>query len=337
MAYPSLSELLAAYNVGGPGKTIEAGTQGLMQGTQLASNIANKQAMDEYRKQQFAERVKEFQTKTGLEERKVGVMEEKAKPKTYSPEQIGGLKRLAEGKAAPEELKTLFPQGIDESLTKSVLGSSMKDIMTPLAKSRLAVSAVSNFDKDTDISRNKQIIERCIRLEKLGDAEHIVQDTGALVLLQEGIEAQVRGGVSSALGLEKLQNETIPQFTSRLLAKVKNAPQEAGTKAFVDQIKAISKQETKAAIQGLQGTVAGKAGASADVYDSFGVPGGSEIKKAGNEYVKTYLSHTLGKKISDELTTENIDKLVETEPTDTVSVGTAADWLKKHGVSGVTR
>jgi hypothetical protein len=288
---PTLDEFRRLYgSIGGPGDAINAGVQGFEGGAKLSSEIQARQNQTEARKQALLNAVQALNLKANATAADVANKNAKTAAIENAPD--------TQDIYTVDDKGNLVKQG---SVPKgSKVMSQVDKLGSPIAVSRMATSALNDILKSPDISRNKTIIERGQRIEGIGDPATVVQNPAVLSLVQEAVEAQTRGGVSSAMGVKKLANETPEQFAARLIEKIKNAPQDASVKSFMDQLKSISRQETKAAIRGYQGTILGNAEAAATAYDDVNPKLANAIRASAHKAISGYLNTALGTDSTDE-------------------------------------
>lgn len=321
MAYPSLDELLKAYQMqtSGLGDTLGQVREGVTQGTNLASLLQQRQAQNDLRKQQFAEKVKEFQQNEEIKKQLADAAQEKAN--------TGGWKTVGqtpEGYLIQENSKT-GEQKITTTKAAPGLGKGVNTYADIRAKGQLSTSILN----DPNYRQNLSIIDKGLRIQNLGNAKDVVQNPTQLHILNDLIVSQAEGGKASLAGVQKAGNETAQQYAARVLEKITNQPESADTQKFIDQIKALSEQDMKSAYTSIDSLAKAKGSALAKVYPDYA----KSIQDTANDFASDYVKGLYGGKTPDFIKdTGDNSTSANSSQAPTTPIKTADDFLKKYGL-----
>jgi hypothetical protein len=174
----------------------------------------------------------------------------------------------------------------------------MQGIATPLAVSRDVKEAIDKQLNDKDVDKAKDMLGRGKRLQEATNDE-VIEDPALLALFQEGVEAQIRGGVPTAYSSRLSRTDTLDQKVGRVVEWLRGGTLEAGdVQSVLQQSSRISNRESLSAAMRYVAGVRAASEAVADEY-SFSDPKlAQQAKAAGDKIICTFLSNEYGKPIT---------------------------------------
>lgn len=300
MALPSFDELLKAYTEARSGGTqaLQGLQGGLQQGVNLASVVKQRQAMDQLRQieaAKYAQQVPFVQAQTELAQAKAKELQDKSNS-TEPVFTINKDGKLVKAGDVPKGSKVMQDPGLK--------------LMSPYLQVR-EEQMLNQIPNSPTINSAKKVIQQGRRIEGLSSKD-IVQNPTNLGMMRNLLVSQTEGGKASIAGISKSANETPQQFVSRIMEKIQNAPQDASTQKFVDQILKESKQETISSLLTMKDELDARAASTGD-----SVPGLSDrATKVAKDHLKAFIKTvTKGKTVKDEdlETREGLEKLFSSE------------------------
>jgi len=334
MAYPSLQELLAAYQTQNPGAgpAIQSGTQGLVKGMELSQQARQQQALDKIRQWALEQKGQQGQEGIAIKEQQAQTAATKAAtpPKQY---------QVAPGITAPEGKVAVMDQTTGKVEYQDLPGAkSNKDVTSGIADARIKMSLSNSLLQDPNYRKNQDIIDRGLRVENISTKKDLVDNPAAVHILNDLIVAQAEGGKASLAGVTKVGNETAQQFAARVMEKVTNEPESAKADAWIKQIKGISHQDMKSAYTSIDALARAKAQGLKRIYPDRA----TGIDDVANNFANDYITGIFGGKKPEFLqgggakgaTTETSSTVTNTPSgvPGTTPIKTADDFLKKYGI-----